>query len=78
MQVLDLQQTYPEANIKIAVDGYFIAVEDRVTLTDTFSAYDSDGNPISTELVTLLKEQELVKLRYLPMPLIRKLRAWML
>ena len=41
-----------EANIKIAVDGYFIAVEDRVTLTDTFSAYDSDGNPISTELVS--------------------------
>ena len=40
-----------EANIKIAVDGYFIAIEDRVTLTDTFSAYDDDGNPISTELV---------------------------
>jgi iron complex outermembrane receptor protein len=28
----------PESNIKIAVDGYFIAIEDRVTLTDTFSA----------------------------------------
>lgn len=41
-----------EANIKIAVDGFFIAIEDRVTLTDTFSAYDSDGNPISTELVS--------------------------
>ncbi|WP_069677893.1 TonB-dependent receptor [Formosa sp. Hel1_33_131] len=45
-----------EANIKIAVDGYFIAVEDRVTLTDTFSAYDSDGNPISTELVKAFKD----------------------
>lgn len=30
--------TLPEANIKIAVDGYFIAIEDRVTLTDKFSA----------------------------------------
>ncbi|MCF6279354.1 MAG: TonB-dependent receptor [Flavobacteriaceae bacterium] len=30
--------TLPESNIKIAVDGYFIAIEDRVTLTDTFSA----------------------------------------
>ena len=28
----------PEANIKIAVDGFFIAIEDRVTLTDTFTA----------------------------------------
>ncbi len=28
----------PESNIKIAVDGYFIAIEDRVTLTDTFEA----------------------------------------
>jgi len=27
----------PDANIKISVDGYFIAIEDRVTLTDTFS-----------------------------------------
>ncbi len=34
----------PEANIKIAVDGYFIAIEDRVTLTDKFS-------PTSPELV---------------------------
>lgn len=30
--------TLPDSNIKIAVDGYFIAIEDRVTLTDTFSA----------------------------------------
>ncbi|PHR68852.1 MAG: TonB-dependent receptor [Lutibacter sp.] len=30
--------TLPESNIKIAIDGYFIAIEDRVTLTDTFSA----------------------------------------
>ena len=28
----------PESNIKISVDGYFIAIEDRVTLTDTFVA----------------------------------------
>jgi iron complex outermembrane receptor protein len=28
----------PDVNIKIAVDGYFIAIEDRVTLTDTFSS----------------------------------------
>jgi iron complex outermembrane recepter protein len=42
----------PEANIKIAVDGFFIAIEDRVTLTDTFSAYNSDGTPISAELVS--------------------------
>ena len=34
--------TFPEANIKIAVDGYFIAIEDRVTLTDTFSASSSE------------------------------------
>jgi iron complex outermembrane receptor protein len=44
--------TFPEANIKIALDGYFIAIEDRVTLTDTFSAYNSDGTPISAELVS--------------------------
>ncbi|MBV1888114.1 MAG: TonB-dependent receptor [Urechidicola sp.] len=30
--------TLPDANIKISVDGYFIAIEDRVTLTDTFVA----------------------------------------
>ncbi len=30
--------TLPESNIKIVVDGYFIAIEDRVTITDTFSA----------------------------------------
>ncbi len=28
----------PEANIRFTVDGYFIAIEDRVTLTDTFVA----------------------------------------
>ena len=30
--------TLPESNIKIVVDGYFIAIEDRVTVTDTFDA----------------------------------------
>jgi iron complex outermembrane receptor protein len=30
--------TFPETNIKIALDGYFIAIEDRVILTDRFSA----------------------------------------
>lgn len=30
--------TLPDSNIKIVVDGYFIAIEDRVTLTDTFNA----------------------------------------
>ncbi len=28
----------PDANIRITIDGYFIAIEDRVTLTDTFVA----------------------------------------
>ncbi|WP_460190962.1 TonB-dependent receptor [Urechidicola sp. KH5] len=28
----------PNANLRISVDGYFIAIEDRVTLTDTFIA----------------------------------------
>ena len=34
--------TLPEAKIKIAIDGYFIAIEDRVSLTDTFSATSAD------------------------------------